>query len=249
MNLLLDVGNSRIKWGCYERSRLDQVKAQSYERETLLKKLAGDFQELASPPEAVLVANVAGDEIAARLTELIERLWSVRPEFIPVQQQCCGLINDYRNIAELGVDRWLAALAVWTQYHQAACIVDCGTALTIDAINNKGEYQGGLIIPGPRLMQDVLIHRTSDISAPLSERYVKALGLSTAECIAHGAGLAACALIDSVTFDLKRQYGDNLCCVITGGAAEPLSSLLENAYIYEPDLVLKGLARYVGSKL
>ncbi len=245
MKLLIDVGNSRIKWACYEHAQLAKLRVRSYERDTLPGQLSSDFQEISVPPEAVLVANVAGPDIAALLTEALARAWSIKPEFVQVEQQRCGVINGYKDISELGVDRWLATLAVWSEHRRAACIVDCGTALTFDVINHKGEYQGGLIIPGPHLMQHSLIDKTAAISAAASEHYARALGLSTAECIANGAGLAATAFIDSMTAAMKREYGEQLCCVLTGGGAAALSGLLENDYRYDPDLVLKGLSRLV----
>ena len=249
MNLLIDIGNSRIKWAIYENHNLEEVQACLYERPILPKELKDALQYIAKPPSRVLIANVAGDELALSIVEFLNLLWSIKPDFINVEKERCGVINGYKNISELGVDRWLALLAVWSQHHEAACIVDCGTALTIDVIDHNGVYQGGFIIPGPRLMQETLIDSTSNISVSVDEQYTSALGTSTLECVRNGAGLATASFVDRITSVMKQQYGAKLHCVITGGGASQISGLLEHAFKHQVNLVLLGLAALADNKL
>ena len=164
MNLLLDVGNSRIKTAVTGGNGLHELKPFAYDLsscESLLSNLIYDLET----PHKVLVANVGGEAIADRITACILRQWRRKPMFVQVTREWSGLVNGYTDISQLGVDRWLGLLAAWVRYRRFVCVVSCGTAVTIDGATGDGRHLGGVIIPGLELMQRSLNQATKGINA------------------------------------------------------------------------------------
>jgi type III pantothenate kinase len=160
--------------------------------------------------------------------------------------------NGYVDPQQLGVDRWLAMLAAFARYRSALCVVDSGTALTIDAVSGDGVHQGGLIMPGFSLMRDALKARTGEIarlgrvfSAPDAGRQF--WGRDTDGCIRRGATAAADGLIGLCVAELSRSAASPVKLVLTGGDADNLRDGLSQPADICPFLVLEGLAlRYGG---
>ena len=240
MNLLVDIGNSRIKWALTNGNTLGELGAIVHGTDNATYLLREAWQPL-DKPEKISVANVAGAEAEALVRLLSEQLWSLVPDFARVERSCCGVTNAYDDIGQLGVDRWLAILAAWSMYRKPLCVISVGTALTIDIVDNAGRHLGGYIIPGPVLMQESLIDNTSGIAVPVTEEYELCYGKNTIECIRNGAALAAVAAIEKNIADMKQEYSTDMHCVISGGGAVQLKTLLSVDIDYEPQLVLKGL--------
>jgi type III pantothenate kinase len=149
----------------------------------------------------------------------------------------------------MGVDRWLAILATRHRYARAACIVDAGTAVTIDHIDASGQHLGGIIVPGLDLMRRALDSETGDIKrlaaltddAPVVERQI--YGSNTTEAIDGGALSAICALIEYCMEQLNQRDSHSVL-VMTGGEAGSIIPHLQVAADYRPALVLEGLRIY-----
>lgn len=195
-------------------------------------------------PERVYIANVGGTGIGTGLATAVGRKWNITPVFVVVEPEFAGVTHAYRDISQLGVDRWLAIIAAWTRYQSPVCVVSCGTAVTVDAISASGAHQGGLIIPGVNMMQTTLIRETSDIQAEPGVDFSKAFGRSTAECINSGAVRAVVSLVNEVAVEMADQYGEQLSCIISGGYARQINALLAVKFDYDPHLVLRGLAMF-----
>jgi type III pantothenate kinase len=124
------------------------------------------------------------------------------------------------------------------------CIASVGTAMTIDAVNARGEHLGGTIVPGPDLMISSLLKNTSDIAARAREGAVS-IGLfanNTLGGITQGAAHALAALIDRSTLALERELGEPPTLMLTGGASDRVEALITPNFRKVPDLVLRGLA-------
>lgn len=244
MKLLVDIGNSRIKWAWQTDGYLSDHQGVLYEKKDFtncLRKSWGNFPM----PEQLSVANVAGTGVAEQLRQWSAENWNLEPQFARVGHSACGVINAYRDINRLGIDRWLAMIAVWKKYHAAACIVDCGTAVTIDALNGRGEHLGGVIMPGIMMMQQVL-YRNTDIPEIVATGEVGGLARTTEQGIASGCTLAVVSLIEHMAKELRESIAGNLCYIITGGGAENIKTMLPEDFLYEPHLVLEGLAESAG---
>lgn len=251
MILLLDAGNSRLKWATLRHGH--------FERGGSFEHGAGMPGELASAawgeldaPESVLVANVAGEPLRRALNSWVKRHWKLIPEYLQSTAEAFGIRNAYREPQRLGIDRWLALLAARELYSGPLCVIDCGTALTLDVLAQDDRHLGGLIIPGMRLMQEALTGRAEGIRQQIQEashEQVTLLGTDTGSAVAGGTLYAEVAVIDRVLNDLRAEVGQSLRCVLTGGDAPRLQPLLAFRTEHQPDLVLLGLARVARSRM
>jgi len=238
--LLIDVGNSRLKWAYAEPDQLGPVTALGHDGTP-----AATLSAIDGPaPTTVWVANVTGAVHRAALAEAIQARYGLVAHFAATQAECGGLRVAYTDAARLGVDRWLALLAAWNQ-HGAACVASCGTALTFDAVDQNGQHLGGVIAPGLLTAQQAVLGATRFPSRGPDDDYVAGLGTDTEACVRQGALHACAGLVERLA---ARHTGTPL--LLTGGDAERLRPHLGGDVSVVPDLVLQGLlalARSQGS--
>lgn len=237
----MDIGNSRIKWSCQSGHGLENQHAAFYSKTAVRDCLDAEWGALRKPAR-ILVSNVAGESVAEQVTGWSTVHWQIEPWFATVTRTAGGVINAYPDADQLGIDRWLALLATWKKYARAACIVDCGTAITIDGVNGEGRHLGGLIVPGSVMMQRSLYENAPGIQVPGALQPVEALADNTGQGVVSGCTMAVVAFIDRMVTRLEKELGEPLLCVITGGAAGSIAPLLQSVFVHEPQLVLEGLA-------
>jgi type III pantothenate kinase len=138
----------------------------------------------------------------------------------------------------MGVDRWLAMLGARRRTGERLCVVDAGSALTIDLVDASGQHEGGYIIPGPALMERALLLDTDRVRFDEDTGYALTPGVSTAEAVRHGIALAQAG---AVALALEQAGGDAPELFFCGGGARELMRLLERAGTFAPDLVFEGL--------
>lgn len=250
MILLIDAGNSRIKWACLVGGHLQAGEPIAHRGGT------GDLQALSlawAPlprPSRLLAVNVLGPDFAGLLAAWAEDAWGLPVEFVTAQRSGCGVINAYREAERLGADRWVALIGAHYLYDGAKCVIDCGTALTIDVMAADGAHLGGLIVPGLALMRQALIERSAGIRAGLEtteDAEVSLFARDTAGGVMGGTLYATVATIDRIAADVRTTLATEVCCVLTGGDAGTVLPLLSEQYNHEPELVLRGLAVIAGA--
>jgi len=240
--LAIDCGNTRIKWARVENGEIGARATASLEN--------GPYAALAADlrPDIgrVLVANVAGADVGARIAATVNAKLGRAPEFVSVQPEAHGIECGYRDPPRLGVDRWLAMIAGRKAVDGPFAVVSAGTAVTIDAVDTAGRHLGGLILPGDRLMLDALAANTGQIGRVESTREpvagIALLGRSTAEAVGHGTWLALAAAVDRALGVVARALEQVPTLLVTGGDAEWLAAWLESKAVIRADLVLEGLA-------
>ncbi len=240
MKLLIDIGNSRLKWGTEQDGDLQYCAAIDYRRDDFLGFVNQQWKDL-SLPKQVAISSVGSIQIVDQLRILIMQLWPNTDIVIAVSSAyACGVSNIYKKPTQLGVDRWLSLLALHRYYRSSACVIDCGTAITIDFIDDTGRHQGGLITPGLTLMKKALMEGT--IELPMIEKDQN-VGLAdhTAAAIYSGTLYSVVGLVEHA---LARHGGRTQTVVVTGGDARLIAENLEAQVIVEPNLVLKGLSVY-----
>ncbi|RMG29378.1 MAG: type III pantothenate kinase [Gammaproteobacteria bacterium] len=249
MILLLDAGNSRLKWArvveggfCFGGA----IEREDRPPRVLFRALWSDLEPA---PARMVVANVAGDSFRRSLTAWVRRRWGITPEYPRPQAQGFGIVNGYRDPERLGVDRWFALVAAARKVKKGAvCVIDCGTAMTIDAMDSRHRHLGGLILPGLRLMRETLVRHTEGIAlqeAPaLDEAAVAPLGRDTASGVLGGTLYAGVAMIERLLEELAAELGERVQAILTGGEAEAYLPLLRDRPQHAPYLVLEGLAWY-----
>lgn len=240
MILVVDVGNSRMKWALHDaRGWLAQGALPNQEIGTLALR---DWQNLPRPVRAVGV-NVAGEAARVRVEGQLAR-WRLPMEWLQAATAAAGVTNRYDKPTQLGPDRWASLVAARARAlddprDTTACIVvNAGTAVTIDALDVDGVFQGGLILPGIRLMIDALAENTAALKVPPGT-YAH-FPTSTSDAIYAGAIHAICGAIELLR--LKVRYEDALVRVfLSGGAAHELAPYVSGPLAVVDNLVLEGV--------
>ena len=238
--LLIDIGNSRIKGGIARIDGIRSLNPVAWRKVPPVEAFSKIFSYLARP-ERVLISNVAGNAIATALTQWLAEKWQVIPEFVTVTPQFAGMHTHYERPAQLGIDRWLAALAGFKRARGAACVIDAGTALTVDVVTAGGEHRGGLIAPGLSLMARSLTQGTAQLSLDQVE-VVDRFATNTAAAISLGCREAVAGIIERVAARWQREIGERPTWYATGGEASVVTELCPFPIKEIPDLVLQGLA-------
>lgn len=277
-SLLVDIGNQRVKW-CF-------LAANSYAdmqglRQAVAKNcgafaLNGDavfetaglaFPEQISTPEKVAVSLVARAEVCDRLERYCIERWNIVPMYLRPQTAAIGLSNHYRNPAQLGCDRWFAALAGyrWLCFEDAeetAIIIDAGTAVTIDLVH-KHRFEGGAILPGLATAIKTLANTTAKIkidTANLLEtanhgtitatltpqsgeaQVINIVGKDSDSAVLAGALMSVIGGIKWSLQYLNGMFGDSIPVLLCGGDAALIARNLSIQPLIERNLVLAGLA-------
>jgi type III pantothenate kinase len=246
MHLLIDAGNSSIKWNLYDAGNKQFLRPpqaflwRSDDLSALLHAQWGGLKSIKS----VLLANVAGQTVEQAIQQ-----WATtnhqQARIITTQSNAFGVRNAYKNPEQLGVDRWLAVLAAVTlRPEQNLCIVSSGTAITVDTVTDQGHHRGGLIVPGPQLMKKALLQHTHGVKIEQDTAELSPFTDSTSAAVNHGVLLAAVGFIDRAIADIETELGNTVTKLITGGDAQTISAHSHHIFISEPELVLKGLALY-----
>jgi type III pantothenate kinase len=237
--LVIDVGNSRLKWGWRRDGILTPGEPCISNYELLPGELDHRWGDAPAPARAI-IANVAGFAVAAVLHGWMKERWNLHPRFIRAETCAHGVANGYAHPEKLGVDRWAALVGARRLQPGAVCVADCGTAITVDLLDAAGQHLGGLIAPGLNLMRRALIMGAHGLSG--AERGTgEFLACDTAAAMSGGARLAAAGLIERVLRDSARRLGETPALLLTGGDAEAIGAELDAPYRSIPELVLEGL--------
>jgi type III pantothenate kinase len=263
--LLLDVGNSRLKWALLrQRYRRGQPFATHGVIELgTLHRSAAAWSRLfksAGRPDAIHVCNVAGPAVERQIRAAAARAGLSAPQFARSRSAAAGVRNGYREAWRLGVDRWVALIgAHYEQPDRDLCLVGLGTAMTVDLLDASGRHFGGSLVPGPRLMIESLLQHTAGIRRRAGGRAAepsfdlafgprglrRATGLfehNTHAALLAGARHACAALIERALGAARSQLGRRPRLILSGGAAAAITPLLSSRYTRHDDLILRGLA-------
>ena len=247
MLLLIDAGNTRVKWGIPNGDKVpphgmpDWLHLASVSHAEI-PQLPAAWQAL--PISRILISNVASAAIKAQLSSVLEQYFPAVPVlWFAASASCAGLQNGYRQPQQLGCDRFASAIAAHYLYPQQHLIVaTCGTASTIDAVSADGKFNGGMILPGLKLMAESLARNTAQLpqvaeSIAVSQPFAD----NTDQAIVSGCIHAQVGAIALACRALEKQIAAQPVCLISGGAAPYLLPHLESAAVHVPNLVLTGL--------
>jgi type III pantothenate kinase len=234
MLLLIDAGNTRVKWALAQTSapigRWDAHGAVTHaDLDTLPQAWQGQ------PVERAVVSNVAGATLRARLEALLP---DVAVEWFASGARRAGVANGYRNPKQLGCDRFAAAIGARAlEPGRALIVATCGTATTIDALSAEGVFVGGMILPGLALMASSLARNTAQL--PQATPGVAAPPLfadNTDDAIVSGCLSAQAGAIERAVAAHRADV-----CIVSGGAAPWVARALTIAHRIADNIVLAGL--------
>ncbi len=248
MRLLVDLGNTRLRWAMLgEDGTLGRPAAVVHGGRPLEPVLDAAWSGLAAP-QAVLACAVSGEEAAGALAGWCRRRWGVEVTRVQAPAEGWGVRNAYHEPERLGADRWAALVAARGLFPgRPVCIVDCGTAVTVDALAADGAHLGGLIAPGLGLMRRSLATGTAGVAEADAlggrPQEVALLARSTRDAVTAGTLHCLAAFVARAGADVGEALGSGTVRVLTGGDAPALLPLLGEGWCHEPALVLRGLAR------
>lgn len=233
--LAIDSGNSYIKWGLHDGNQWTRKGRVFYNNAYLLEK---EFVGLPEPTE-IVISHVARTITREQLCTLIS-IWRVNPLWIVAQKSHGDVTNGYSDPTQLGSDRWAALIAAWKIQHHACLVINMGTAMTIDALSESGEFLGGIILPGFYSMHQCLL---SDTQLPnVDTGDYQDFPVNTNDAIYSG-------VIQGLLGAIERMY--NLLsshlnhpvenCILSGGSASALKPLIRFPITVIDNLVLEGL--------
>jgi type III pantothenate kinase len=241
--LLVDIGNTRIKWSVLRADRMGRQKAIDH-ADVTARDLARQLFSTRGITR-VIAASVAGTRLNRLVAATCRKKTGLTCEFVASARNAAGLTTRYKEPWRLGVDRFMAVIAA---YHLArargACVVDLGTAMTIDLVDPLGVHLGGAIIPGPELMVRSVLRNTAGIARRASGATTtrSLFAQDTRAAIGQGARYAAAAVIDRAVTEAQRTLQRTPLVLLTGGAAVQIEPLLQCSHVSVPDLVLRGVA-------
>lgn len=238
MKLLIDLGNTRLKWALWDHGRRAMGGVFAHADTSLEAALSNNWTALPRP-ETILVASVVKNAQELELTRLLESHFDQAAEFVRSPAQALGIQNAYAEPERLGVDRFLGMAALHAASPRAQILVSCGTALTLDALTSEGQHLGGLIAPSPTLMRKALGTATARVGEQAG-RLVE-IADNTADAAWSGCLLSSVALIERFRDLISRRVGMPVAIVGDGGGLEEWLALLPDVERGR-DLVMRGLA-------
>ncbi|MFO1400670.1 MAG: type III pantothenate kinase [Steroidobacteraceae bacterium] len=248
--LLLDAGNSRLKWAVARGGRLRARGALPYAPRAGFEAGLRRLVRRASGCGRVLVASVAGAAVERDLRRALRRAGLPPAEFVRVGRRAAGVVNAYEEPWRLGGDRWVALIGAQARHPgRALCVASVGTALTLDLLGADGRHRGGAIAPGPELMVRALLDRTAGIrrrarggAGAGRSLYTRA----TRAAIEAGARHACAALIERAVDEGGRRLRRRPLLLLAGGGAARLAPLLRGPRRRDDELVMRGLLVLAG---
>lgn len=258
--LLIDAGNSRIKWALSDANRT-LVATGAFEHARGDAMRPPDWSALPAPRGA-WISNVAGDAAAAQLDALIDARWPQLPRTtLKASAAQCGVTNGYTAPAQLGSDRWAGLIGAHAAFPgEHLLIATFGTATTLEALRADGRFTGGLIAPGWALMMRSLGTHTAQLptlstdtaTSLLDERGADTartpFAVDTPHSLSAGCLYAQAGLIERAWRDLADAWQAPVRLVLSGGAADDIARALTIAYTRHDSLVLAGLALIAGAQ-
>lgn len=235
--LLVDFGNTRLKWATLDAAALRPGGVFAHADVPLRGALAREWHAL-GVVDAVFVASVVAPAREDELAALVRERFGLDAQFVRSPAVALGVRNAYAQPQRLGVDRFLALAAAHARAPRVQVLASVGTALTIDALAADGAHLGGLIVPSPALMRRALVAGTARVD--MREGRYRDWPASTDDAVFSGALVAAAGAIERFRAALASRCGEKPALLLTGGGGGELEPLLDDAERAH-DLVLQGL--------
>ncbi|MEX6627204.1 type III pantothenate kinase [Tenacibaculum salmonis] len=232
MNLIIDIGNTRGKLAVFEQDKLIEVIV--FDKEKIVSEIKKNILKFSVSASIMSSVATISEKTQNEIIELLHPVFLNSQTKVPFK-------NCYGTPKTLGVDRIaLAAAAVKMYPKKNVLVIDAGTCITFDFINNKNEYLGGAISPGIAMRYKALHHFTSKLPLLTLETSSNLIGINTNTSIHSGVINGVCNEIDGVIDQYKKKYG-NLTVVLTGGDTYFLAKQLKSGIFAHPNFVLEGL--------
>jgi type III pantothenate kinase len=246
MLLAIDIGNTHIKFGLFEGEKLahkvrlvtDQQRTED-EYGVLLEQALAQRGLVPQDVDAAIVASVV-PELTDGIVAMVRRLFGREPLVLGPGLKT-GMPVLYDSPREVGPDRIADAVAAYERVNAGVIVVDFGTATTFNCISPKGEYLGGVIVPGIRVALDALLAAAAKLSRVELAEPPRVLGRNTKDALQSGTIFGSASLVDGLVERLETELGFPCQVIATGGLAGAIAKHSRKIGAVAPDLTLDGL--------
>jgi type III pantothenate kinase len=244
--LAVDIGNTNIVFGVFEerelchRFRAATVRSRTTDEYGALLRQLLAFRGL--EPEQITAAIVASvvPPLTDVVTSALRQSIACEPKIVGPGMKT-GVAVAYENPREVGADRIVNAAAAFDRFRSGAIVVDFGTATTFDCISPKGEYLGGVIVPGIQVSLDALLRRAAKLSRVEIAAPPHVVGRNTTHALQSGIVHGYASLVDGLLEKLRDELGFPCEVIATGGLAALIASHTRSVRLVDEDLTLQGL--------
>lgn len=243
--LVIDIGNTRLKWAMYEslQAQTQPLQQGAQFLENIDKLADGDWAGLGAP-QRMLGCTVAGDAVKRRVEEQMEELWDVPAQWVVSSASEAGLTNGYDYPTRLGADRWVAMIGAWHRMRargvaRPLVVVMVGTAVTVEAVDPQGRFLGGFILPGHGIMLRALESGTAGLHVPTGE--VREFPTNTSDALTSGGTYAIAGAIERMVQHVRRHCDAEPMCFMTGGAGWKMAPHMSVPFELVDGLIFDGL--------
>jgi type III pantothenate kinase len=251
--LAVDVGNTRLKWALFESPRPGAaIQAQGVEFLENIDKMADGAWSKLPRPERMLGCAVAADTVRRRVEEQMEELWDVPAHWVVASAAEAGLTNGYDHPTRLGADRWVAMIGAWHRMlaqgpARPLVVVMVGTAVTVEAVDPRGRFLGGFILPGHGIMLRALESGTAGLYVPTGE--VREFPTNTSDALTSGGTYAIAGAVERMVQHLRRRCAAEPACFMTGGAGWKMAPHMSVQFELVESLIFDGLLQIAKGRL
>jgi len=251
--LAVDVGNTRLKWAVFEGPRPGAaVLAQGVEFLENIDKMADGAWAHLPKPDRMLGCAVAADTVRRRVEEQMEELWDVPAHWVVASAAEAGLTNGYDHPTRLGADRWVAMIGAWHRMlsqgpARPLVVVTVGTAVTVEAIDPRGRFLGGFILPGHGIMLRALESGTAGLYVPTGE--VREFPTNTSDALTSGGTYAIAGAVERMVQHVRGRCAAEPACFMTGGAGWKMAPHMSTPFELVDSLIFDGLLQIAKGRL
>lgn len=242
MLLTIDVGNTNIVFGLLEEgTMLSQRRRETHDGASRADYEADMIAVLAGRiPEGAILSSVA-PEVNEALAAAAEKITGKKC-LVVSSDMALDMPLRVEKPATVGADIIAGCVGAKEHYPLPLAVADLGTANTVMVVDRAGAYVGGIIAPGLKMQLKSLGAGTSllpnlEVSAP-----EKVIGANTVDCLESGVVYGTAAMLDGIVERMEEELGEKLTVVACGGLSGLVAPLCRHEVVYDPDLLLKGLA-------
>jgi type III pantothenate kinase len=247
MLIAVDIGNSSINIGYFTGERLIVQRIETHplkDADEYMFEIGNFLQQ--NRIEKNSLGGIISSVVPSHTTVLFEALrrlsYPEKEAVVTVSHKMhSGLKFKVDAPESVGTDRIANAVAASEFYGAPVAIVDFGTATTISVVGREGDFLGGSILPGLRLMSSALGTGTSQLREVVLEAPPRALGIDTAECIRSGLFYGTAGACERIIAEIEEETGFGLKLVLTGGYSQAVGGFLKRIHEIDLNLTLKGL--------
>lgn len=240
MLLAVDIGNSAIKFGVYDGELLLSRFSIPTKHDYTASEVRQAVADILPLPVKDAIACSVVPEADAPLTEFIRQSFDIETDFV-TNEFDFGLKINYEPISAVGTDRLIAVFAAAESYGTPVIVCDFGTATTIDAVNSKREYLGGIIAPGMNTLAEALHLKTSKLPRVSIEKPLKVIGNTTVRSIQSGTFYGYIGLVEGILMRMTGELSEPAQVIATGGFAKMIAAECPSVDIVDENLTLDGL--------